>query len=80
MITFITKGRPLSYNNKHKSEYQLRLRQQFELYKSDYPEIPLDYELRSKLVYSHKIHHHIADVDNISKPFSPNFPCFSNSN
>lgn len=36
MITFVSKEKPLSYNSKHKADYQERLRQRFARYHSDY--------------------------------------------
>lgn len=69
MITFVSKEKPLSYNSKHKADYQERLRQQFARYQSDYPQIPVSDELSVKLVYIHKDHQDIPDIDNISKPF-----------
>ncbi|MBS6180984.1 MAG: RusA family crossover junction endodeoxyribonuclease [Erysipelotrichaceae bacterium] len=69
MITFVSKEKPLSYNSKHKADYQVRLRQQFACYQSDYPQIPVSDELSVKLIYIHKDHQDIPDIDNISKPF-----------
>ena len=69
-IFFITNRCPLSYNSKNRSRYQDILRTDFSNFISQYPSIPLNASLYSKIIYIYKPrrNNEILDVDNLSKP------------
>jgi len=50
-IFFITNRCPLSYNSKNRSRYQDILRTDFSNFISQYPSIPLNASLYSKIIY-----------------------------
>lgn len=68
-IFFITNRCPLSYNSKNRSRYQDILRTDFSNFISQYPSIPLNASLYSKIIYIYKPrrNNEILDVDNLSK-------------
>ena len=68
MVCFVSALKPFSIQSKGYQKYKQRLIEEFELYKSMYPELPLEENIYSKLIYIHSKKTDI-DVDNMSKPF-----------
>ncbi len=68
MVCFVSSRKPLSMQATHKRIYQQNLMTDFSSYAPLYPEIPLQNELYSKLIYIYSRDCDI-DVDNMSKPF-----------
>ena len=71
-VCFISTQQPRSVQAEHVSQYKKRLKQEFEDFKYLFPDIPIDENIYSKLVYIHTKPSGL-DVDNISKPFVDTF-------
>lgn len=68
MICFISNLKPFSIQAAGCQKYKERLIAEFEPYKLKYPQIPIEDNIYSKIIYIHQKKIDI-DVDNMSKPF-----------
>ena len=68
MICFVSGQKPLSIQATGRDNYKQRLKQEFENYKNLFPDLPINDNIYSKIIYIHSKSSDI-DVDNMSKPF-----------
>ena len=68
IVCFVSEQKPLSIQAKRLDNYKKRLQQEFDAYKSIFPNLPINENIYSKIIYIYSKSSDI-DVDNMSKPF-----------